>query len=219
MAAMIVLVMVATILLIEWLRRSRAELTEKSIAPEAISHDSISLDEGVFYSPGHTWAALGHGGSMSVGIDSFLRKLMDGVDEVYLPEMGSKILKGQKFFEVSKSGKRLSVTSPVSGIVRAVNTDLQESPVLVDSVEHGWVARVQPEDIAGDLSGMTIGERARTWMSEEIGRLRDFFSGIVSQPALAGQTLMDGGMPVAGVLTQLDDESLSRFQEEFLKIR
>ena len=156
---------------------------------------------------------------MSVGIDSFLRELMDGVDEVHLPEMGSKVLKGQKFFEVSKGGKRLGVTSPVSGIINAVNTDLQESPVLVDSVEHGWVARVQPEDIAGDLSGMTIGERARTWMSEEIGRLRDFFSGIVSQPALAGQTLMDGGMPVAGVLTQLDDESLSRFQEEFLKIR
>ena len=65
---------------------------------------------------------------------------------------------------------------------------------------------------------MLIGEETRSWMSGELGRLRDLLAGVASlQPAAV--MLQDGGAPAAGLLKRLDPSKVVEFEERFLQVR
>jgi glycine cleavage system H protein len=175
------------------------------------------VQEGLFYSPGHTSAALEPNGTLAVGVDSILHRLVGRVDLIDLPNPGQAVSLGDPLFSLKSADLVLDISSPVAGVVEASNLELEESPLLLDPRLRGWAVRVRPTDISTDVARMRIGRRAGDWMAVELGRLRDFFHGVSLQSAFADQTALDGGMPVEGALSKLDAESLRRFKEAFMR--
>lgn len=195
--------------------RKHAVATEPA---RRISGDDIAVADGLFYAPGHSYAALSAQGILNFGIDDFLRRAIGSVDSLELPLLDTKVKRGDPLFSVYKGDKKLTVPAPVNGTVKSFNPEVLRHPAYTTGRSHNWVVSIKPDDLSADLPRLTIGQRARAWMSNEIGRLRDFLAAATPQPGLAGQTLLDGGLPVEGALEYLDEKAWQRFSEEFLRI-
>ena len=219
MAVILFIIMVAVVLGAEWLVSNRRKATAGAALPRSISVEGLSLADGLFYSPGHSWAALDADGTLAIGADDMLLRLAGKLDGVGLPARSIAVSKGEPLFSLKVGGRSISVPSPIDGVVEAVNADVEQSPTLLSVPRDGWAVRIRPKALAEGIHGMSIGAKARAWFEAEMTRLRDFFAALSAQHAPAMATLQDGGSPVEGALSHLDDEALARFQNDFLAAR
>lgn len=106
-----------------------------------------------------TWARLEADGTVSVGITSMgIRQS----GEIYMcrPKgVGARIEQGRSVAVVELAKSIVSVKSPVTGEVVAVNPRLAEAPELVhrDPYGAGWLARLRPSRWQADLALLVHG--------------------------------------------------------------
>ena len=156
---------------------------------------------------------------MVVGIDDFIQKALGRIERVSVPAKGQKVKQGEPVITIQHGGKVLSLVAPVSGTVYAINTDALDNPALImeNPFEEGWLFMVEPEQLASNISVLAIAENAFSWLKQETVRFREFLASNGMQPAVAGETMLDGGVPVSGSLDFLDESGLKKFEEEFLR--
>ncbi len=191
--------------------------TSPSVAPGR--GDSLHVPQGVFFHPGHTWARLQGDDSVNVGTDDFLQKALGPVDAVQLPAVGQKVTQGQPVILMTRAGRTVSVVSPVTGTVSSVNERVLAEPALMSHHPYsdGWLFSVTPERLAENLGLLTVAESAVDWIRGEIVRLREFLVSHSPQPALVGETMLDGGLPAPGAVVELEPSALKDFENEFLR--
>jgi len=145
------------------------------VTPSVNESDSLhefNVPAGIFISPSHSWVRILMNGMVRVGIDDFTQKTLGRIDSVELPGKGRKVAKGDPLFSLQQGDSSLSVPSPVSGRVTAVNTTLLDQPELIKLKPYvlGWVCRIEPENLTRDLQELKIGEEAVGWYREEVER-------------------------------------------------
>jgi hypothetical protein len=64
---------------------------------------------------------------------------------------------------------------------------------------------------------MRLADKAAFWLECEFDRFCQFISARVAPDLALGLTSLDGGLPVIGALTDLDDAAWSAFETEFLR--
>jgi len=81
--------------------------------------------------------------------------------------------------EIRLDTGRLGLLAPVSGRVIATNERLLEQPGLVNESPYtnGWLLMVKPFDLPSELVNLLYGGRARRWIEQEIGRVREKVNG------------------------------------------
>ncbi len=180
--------------------------------------NSIRLPKGLFYYTGHTWANIQMSGSVKVGIDDFVQKLVGKVSEIQAQPIGKTVKQGETLVQIKQGNRTLSFASPVDGTVTQINDHLLKNPVLLQESPYksGWIYEIQPTNLSYNLPKLLVGERSLAWLKTELSRLRDFLSSTAMTPALVGQTMQDGGIPANGLLEQLNDQSWDAFQKQFL---
>jgi glycine cleavage system H lipoate-binding protein len=220
---MVALFVIATILLcvgIELLR-DRAKKRSLAPAPAQISVDRFLLPKGYFMSKAHTWVELTFAGEARVGIDDFAQKVIGTIDRIDIAALGTELNKGETLMTVRHGNRTLSIAAPISGQVLTVNESLLASPdhLHQDPYIAGWVAVMVPKNISSDLHFLTIADDAATWLKKEVNRFRDFIKSQsqIGVPVPAGATMLDGGVPLNGVLEQFNENTWNAFQNEFLK--
>src|SRR5262249_31377092 len=64
--------------------------------------------------------------------------------------------------------------SPLSGEITQLNPELTREPgrVIESPYDRGWVCRLRPSDLSGELGGLRIGKPVIAWYQEEVARLR-----------------------------------------------
>lgn len=84
-----------------------------------------------------------------LGITEFAQDALGDLVYVDLPEIGSKVGKGDDFAVVESVKTAAEVYSPVSGEVVAVNDKLSDDPEAIKvSLEEGWIAKIKMDDPA-----------------------------------------------------------------------
>ncbi|MBL0175312.1 MAG: glycine cleavage system protein H [Ignavibacteria bacterium] len=181
--------------------------------------DVVRMPKSVFFHPAHTWARMEGADSVTVGLDDFIQKAVGAIDKVYLPMIGQKVKQGDPVITVHHGDRKLMLVAPISGTVFALNNDVLDNPALIaaNPYEEGWLFRLEPELLANSLSLLTIAENAVSWIRTEAMRFREFLAGQTLQHATLGATMLDGGVPVANSLEYLDDSSLRKFEDQFLR--
>jgi glycine cleavage system H protein len=115
-----------------------------------------------------TWARLEGDGTATVGITAWGIKLSG---DIYMcrPKSGRSIA----VVELAKA--IVSVKSPVTGLVVAVNALLEDQPELVhgDPYGDGWLARVKLADFAADSARLAQGDAAAAAMAHHARRMDD----------------------------------------------
>lgn len=101
------------------------------------------------YLSSHEWARLeSDGTTVTIGITDHAQDLLGDVVFVEVPELDAEIAAGDEAGVVESVKAASDIFSPVSGVVIAVNEDLEDSPELVNSdpYDDGWFFKLKISD-------------------------------------------------------------------------
>jgi glycine cleavage system H protein len=110
------------------------------------------------YTKDHEWirAAVETG---QVGITDYAQKQLGDVVNLALPQVGRALKVGESFGTVESVKAVSELYSPVSGVVKAVNSALAEKPEKVNSDPHAsWMIEVTLAS-PGDLDALMTAEQ------------------------------------------------------------
>lgn len=109
----------------------------------------LVLKEDVRYEKDHEWAKK-EGDKIRIGISDYAQDQLGDIVFVELPEIGSKIAKGDEFGTVESTKAVSELYMPVSGEISDCNEELADLPELVNSDPYGkgWMIEIVPDDMA-----------------------------------------------------------------------
>ncbi|MGM0759140.1 MAG: glycine cleavage system protein GcvH [Thermodesulfobacteriota bacterium] len=109
--------------------------------------NEIILPEELAYSQEHEWAKK-EGDAVRVGITDFAQDQLGDIVFVELPEEGAEFGQGEEFGTLESVKAVSEIYMPVAGTIKAINSQLEEKPELVnqDPYGQGWLVEVTPSD-------------------------------------------------------------------------
>ena len=116
---------------------------------------NYNLPEELYYSKEHEWVRV-KDKTVVVGITDYAQKQLHEIVYVELPKKGSTIKQFQKLSTVESVKSVSDVFSPVSGKITGVNTELAESPELLnqDPYGKGWIVKINLTDFKKDSQNL-----------------------------------------------------------------
>ncbi len=99
------------------------------------------------YHPEESWARE-DGNLITVGVTDFFQKTAGDVAFVELPEIGMAVTRGDEVGVIETIKITVSPISPVSGLIKEVNTGLGDNPQWVnnDPYGEGWIFKAVPNN-------------------------------------------------------------------------
>ena len=95
------------------------------------------------YSKTHEWIKTEDGVAV-VGISDFAQDALGDVVFVNLPAVGDEVTAGESFGDVESVKAVSDLICPVSGVVCAVNEELEDAPELLNEDPYGaWIIKVE----------------------------------------------------------------------------
>jgi glycine cleavage system H lipoate-binding protein len=173
---------------------------------------------GVFLQPTFTWSQVGSSGEVYVGVHPMLLGLVGDPLEFDCREPGERVAKGEPLVRVGRSGRRLTVRSPVAGRVEVVN-----SPPLAgrnalappETPDAPWLCRLLPDRLAEERTSWLSGDEAVEWTRRRYEDLRTYLHNAVVGAHL-GTVMADGGEMPVGILAELDQGVWTGLADRFL---
>lgn len=222
MTALLVILTVVMLVVVDAIRLyvKRHKEAVNQIGVPVLAFAQANPPRGLFLDGSHTWIRMADSGEMRVGVDELLAQALGGADRVDLPELGTKLRRGEPLATIWKNGRKMTVASPVDGTVVTSNDTLEMMPaeVSTDPYGNGWLSTVWPIEHREALKPFTMGEAGKRWMDREVQRFSDFLAGrATGQPGLA--LAADGAHPAVGSASLLDDSAWKDFQKEFASVR
>ena len=107
----------------------------------------LNLPEDIRYAEDHEWVRSAEGKAV-VGISDYAQDQLGDIVFVELPEVGAALSKGEAFGTVESVKAVSELYMPMGGTILAINSELEESPELVNDQPYGkgWMIEVQPSD-------------------------------------------------------------------------
>ncbi|MFT8361904.1 MAG: glycine cleavage system protein GcvH [Sporolactobacillus sp.] len=99
----------------------------------------------LLYSKEHEWIRKMATGKVQIGITAFAQKELGDIVFVELPELGDTLEAGDSFGSVESVKTVSELYAPVAGKVSATNTELEDSPELVNEspYEAAWMIELE----------------------------------------------------------------------------
>jgi len=202
--------------LLTWLFRDRSQTAEMDAleAEGVFNLSSVETPKGLLYDKSHTWAFMESNGSVAVGMDDFLHHVIGSVSRVKTLAKGEKVNKGEAVATIIQGGKQITLNSPVSGTIVAINEHTVEGNSFVEN----WLFKIEPTNWKREIDFMLMSDQYTVWLKSEFNRLKDFIARSLqaSSPQYAHIVLQDGGELREGFMADLEPEVWEDFQNEFL---
>jgi glycine cleavage system H protein len=151
---------------------------------EGNTGDDYCVPGGAFFSSGHVWARIEPDGHVRVGLDGFAQRALGNLGEALLPAPGLTVAAGDSLFAFRKGDRTVHFKAPLGGKVVEANPvlNVDASKAAQSPYKDGWVCRLQPSDLAGELPSLRIGKPVVDWYTQEIQRLQEAKAGKGSEP-------------------------------------
>ncbi len=120
----------------------------------------VKVPEGFHYSKEHEWVKL-EGKEAVVGITDYAQKQLHDIVYVEVPKVGTDIAQFKPMGTVESVKSTSEIFSPVEGKIVQVNTELAESPELLnqDPYGKGWIARITVKDFNSDVKKLLTAQQ------------------------------------------------------------
>jgi len=101
------------------------------------------------FSEDHLWVRVDDTRAQ-VGLSDYGQADLGEVIAIEIPDIGDELERGEAFGEVESTRTVMELLAPVSGVVTAINSDLEEHPMLVneDPLHEGWLVEIELNDEA-----------------------------------------------------------------------
>ena len=218
MSILFVLLTFLLILTVMYFRRPEAAANTLQVAPGKQVATPVMLKQGGFevpqeyaFHPGHTWVVDEGRQNARVGFDAFAANLFGKVDSIELADLNRWVRQGQPLCTITREGRTVQMLSPIEGVLISVNHEVLKNPNLAiqDPYKNGWLCVIKAPEMATNVKNLLQGPIVLPWMQNSLARM----AGMVQQltPALA----QDGGLPVKGLLFQVDAGVQQQLVKEF----
>ena len=166
----------------------------------------------LMFHPGHAWARVESGDTVTVGMDDFAARLLGSADSISLPKPGSKVKQGSLGWGFRTESRVIHMLSPVEGEVVEVNEAAAGSPgaVFDDPYGGGWLFKVKSPNLTSNAKNMIPRAMVGEWF-ENIRR--DLAGGGSTRSRAHGRA--DGGEPIRGIARAVDPERWDELAREF----
>ena len=102
--------------------------------------------EGLYYSESHEYVRV-EGNFGFIGISDFAQQQLGNVVYVDMPEEDDEVSAGKEFGAVESVKAASDLISPVTGVVVAVNEELEDKPELINADAYeNWIIKVELSD-------------------------------------------------------------------------
>ena len=96
------------------------------------------------YSRDHEWVKMIDETTALIGISDFAQSELGDLVFVNLPVVGDEVTAGEAACDVESVKAVSDIVSPVSGVVAEVNTELEDSPEMLNEDPYGaWIFKVE----------------------------------------------------------------------------
>jgi len=128
------------------------------------------IPDELHYSKEHEWVSL-KGEEATVGITDYAQKQLHEIVYVEIQKKGSEVKQFQTMGSVESVKSVSDIFSPVTGKIDKVNTELVDSPELLnqDPYGKGWLAEITLTDLEHDTKNLLTAEQ----YSEYIKKLEE----------------------------------------------
>ena len=178
---------------------------------------SVTVPADSYVSKGHTWAELLGNGLIKVGVDEFILKSIGNFLVTGMIKPGTVVKKGESIIDAKLGEKSFRFRSPIDGTVNFINDDLVGKTIL-DPYGKDWALMITPINFENNVASLKSNEKVIDWMKNEFIRLKNYLVECSIQPQLAGVTMLDGGKMIEGAVAHLNEESIKKFEDEFLRV-
>lgn len=121
--------------------------------------------EGLKYSDSHEWVKVDDNVAL-VGVSDYAQKEMGDITYVDLPEEGDDVMAGEEFGALESVKAASDLISPVSGVVVAVNSALEDTPEAVNEDAYAaWIIKVEMSNPA-DLDALMDAAAYKAYIKE-----------------------------------------------------
>lgn len=108
--------------------------------------DKISIPDELHYSEEDEWARVEED-RIVVGITDYAQQQLGDVVYIELPEVGSRLERGETFGVIESVKAVSDLFAPITGVVVEVNEELLDRPEALneDCYGDGWIVAVRPD--------------------------------------------------------------------------
>ena len=119
------------------------------------------------YTQEHEWVRVADT-TARVGITDYAQDALGDVVYVDLPQVGAAVAAMASCCEVESTKSVSEIFSPVSGTVAEVNSDLSDTPQMIneDPYGKGWIFAVEMSD-PGEVDGLMDAAAYQAFLSEQ----------------------------------------------------
>jgi glycine cleavage system H protein len=127
----------------------------------------MNFPEDLRYTQEHEWVRV-DGPLARVGITDYAQDALGDVVYVDLPQVGATVAAMASCCEVESTKSVSEIFSPVAGTVAEVNTDLSDTPQMIneDPYGKGWIFAVEMTD-AAEVDGLMNAAAYQALLGEE----------------------------------------------------
>jgi len=101
------------------------------------------------YTASHEWVQTEADGTITIGITQHAQELLGDMVFVEAPAVGRQLKAKEESAVVESVKAAADVYAPVSGIVTAINSDLDAAPESINSDPFGaWIFKMKPDNAA-----------------------------------------------------------------------
>lgn len=101
------------------------------------------IEEGIYYSESHEFVRV-EGDEAYIGITDYAQHELGNVVYVDMPNVDDELVAGEEFGAVESVKAASGLLAPVSGIVTAVNEDLEDKPEQINQDAFAsWIVKVK----------------------------------------------------------------------------
>ena len=184
---------------------------KKVAAPLMAKVAGFEVPEEYCFHPGHTWVVDEGRQNARVGIDAFAGNLIGKIDSIEIADLNRWVRQGQPLCTITREGRSVEMLCPIEGVLVSVNHEVLKNPNLIvdDPYRNGWLCQIKAPEMATNVKNLLRGAIVPAWMQNSLARV----GAMVQQmnPALA----QDGGLPVKGLLFQVDANAQQQLAREF----
>ncbi len=218
MSILFVLLTFLLILTVMYFRRPQEDANaiqvapaKKIVAPLMLKQAGFEVPEDYCFHPGHTWVVDEGRQNARIGIDAFAANLFGKIDSLELTDLNRWVRQGQPLCTITRNDRSVDLLSPVEGVLVSVNHEVLKTPNLVidDPYRNGWLCVIKAPEMKTNIKNLLQGPIVVPWIQNSLARLGAMIQQL--SPALA----QDGGLPVKGLLFQVDPGTQKQIAKEF----
>jgi glycine cleavage system H protein len=107
------------------------------------------MAEHLKFTEDHLWVRVS-GKRAQVGLSDYFQDELGEILTVELPDVGDVLERGESFGEIESVTTVTDLIAPISGTISAINSDLDDTPSLVneDPYHEGWLLEIELSDKA-----------------------------------------------------------------------